>query len=62
VRVPAEGAWQESGGLVSHDEVIIIEVMADGLDHDWWAQYREELRCHFRQKDLVIRALQIERL
>jgi hypothetical protein len=55
-RVPAEGVWREDGGAVTRDEIIILEVMVDELDRDWWAQYREDLRQWFRQEKLLLRA------
>ncbi len=32
---PAEGLWEDEGE-VSRDEIVIFEVMADGLDRGWW--------------------------
>ena len=64
LRAPAQGAWKDDdqGGRVERDEIVIVEVMADSLDRDWWRQYREELRQRFRQEELVVRATQWERL
>lgn len=60
-RSPAEGVWKE-GGEVSHDEIIIFEVMTKNLDRAWWSRYRAELEKRFRQQKLVIRATQMEQL
>lgn len=60
-RSPAEGLWEE-GGERSRDEVIVIEVMSDYLDRDWWRRFRERLERDFRQKEVVVRARQAERL
>jgi hypothetical protein len=60
-RSPAEGVWKD-GGEVSHDEIIIFEVMTEQLDRGWWAQYRAELEQRFRQEELVIRSTEMEQL
>jgi hypothetical protein len=60
-RSPAEGIWEEEGEL-SRDEIIIFEVMAEGLDRRWWADLRRELEGRFRQNEIVIRSREIERL
>lgn len=60
-RSPAEGVWKE-GGEVSHDEIIIFEVMTKYLDRGWWSAYRADLEKRFRQEELIIRATEIEQL
>lgn len=59
---PAAGAWKEDGERTVRDEVVLYELMTDGLDRGWWKGYREELRRRFRQKALVVRALSVESL
>jgi hypothetical protein len=61
-RSPAEGAWREGDGGVTHDEVVVFEVMTDDLDRAWWAEYRDELTRRFRQEELLVRATATERL
>ncbi len=61
-RAPAEGFWKDEEGETSRDDVLIFEVMTEELDRRWWAGYRDELRRHFRQEELVIRATTFERL
>jgi hypothetical protein len=34
-RSPAEGVWREGQGDVSHDEVVIFEVMTGQLNREW---------------------------
>lgn len=58
---PAEGVWREEDG-VERDEIVVVEVMTDGLDRAWWQDYREELRRRFAQDELVVRALGMEML
>jgi hypothetical protein len=56
VRAPAQGLWQDEERVV-RDDVLIHEVMVDGVDRQWWADYRERLRIRFAQDVLVVRAL-----
>lgn len=58
---PAEGSWQ-SEGIVEKDIIVIVEVMTEKLDHDWWSNYRKTLEDRFEQSDVVIRAVHITRL
>jgi hypothetical protein len=60
-RAPAEGLWSE-GGETTRDEIVILEVMTNDLDRDWWRAYRRELEVRFRQDVVVIRAQAIEPL
>ena len=60
-RAPAEGVWRGGGGT-DRDDVVVLEVMADQLDRDWWAAYRRELEARFRQDEIVVRAQGYERL
>jgi hypothetical protein len=62
LRAPAEGVWQTEDGAVSRDEIVIFEVMTGELDRAWWARYRAELACRFRQEELIIRASEVEQL
>jgi len=60
-RAPAQGLWNDDGG-VERDEIVVYEVMADDLDPAWWAAYRTGLAQRFDQKELVVRAQPIELL
>lgn len=65
LRAPAQGAWQAEPGdpaSVDRDDVVIIEVMVDALDRDWWRTCRAALERELRQDEVVIRAHPIERL
>ncbi len=62
VRSPASGAWEDAGGEVQRDEVVLLEVMAPNVDHGWWAGYRQTLEARFEQDEVLIRASAVERL
>jgi hypothetical protein len=60
-RSPAEGFWA-GGEQPARDDIVIVEVMAETLDRDWWRDKRQALERDFRQEEVVIRAQEIERL
>ena len=64
LRSPAQGSWKEKegSGEVDRDEVVMCEVMVEELDRPWWSSYRGRLEARFGQRELVVRAFQLERL
>jgi len=62
VRAPARGVWQADDGTVARDDIVIFEVMADELERDWWKAFRGRLETRFRQEELIVRAMGVERL
>jgi hypothetical protein len=61
-RAPARGRWEDDDGKTAHDDIVVVEVMVDELDRGWWAGYRDELARRFSQQELVVRALDMQRL
>ena len=61
-RTPATGLWEDDGGEVRRDEVVLFEVMSDQLDHGWWKHYRAQLEQRFRQDEVLVRASAVQRL
>lgn len=62
LRSPAVGLWADDSGSIRRDDLAILEVMAQALDHAWWRQYRVQLEQRFRQDEVVMRATSFERL
>ncbi|HEX3666822.1 MAG TPA: hypothetical protein VHU23_16475 [Rhizomicrobium sp.] len=60
-RNPAEGVWKNGNGEKT-DNIVIIEVMTDDLDRDWWRDFRKRLKRELGQEELVVRAEVTERL
>ena len=56
-RNPAEGFWEDSGGDVTHDEVIIVEVLVRDAETGWWEDYKRTLAARFKQETILIRAI-----
>ena len=61
-RSPADGFWEEPGGRVEHDEVVVIEVLVDEAEDDWWSAYKKKLEGRFRQEAILIRAIPCRRI
>jgi hypothetical protein len=61
-RSPATGLWKPTDTEIERDLVIMIEVVVDGFDRDWWARYREQLEQRFGQEEVLARAIAIERI
>ena len=60
-RAPATGEWA-GPGAVERDDIVVYEVMVDGLDRDWWSTYRAALEQRFAQDEIAVRALTAEKL
>ena len=60
-RAPADGVWKGGGG-VERDVLVVLEIMTDKLDKDWWGGFRRRGEALFRQQELVVRATRIDRL
>jgi hypothetical protein len=58
VQAPADGLWKV-GPEESHDEIVIFEVMVEGLDIAGWKARRAELERRFRQERLIIRHMMV---
>jgi hypothetical protein len=60
-RAPAEGRWHDQG-ITTHDDIIVMEVMTDGVDTEWWRAYRKSLETRFKQTVIVVRAQMVSLL
>lgn len=61
-RAPAEGLWEDDGGAVDKDRIVIFEVMDADFDADWWRDYRRELEGKFAQDEVLVRASAVTRV
>jgi hypothetical protein len=57
---PAQGIWVAPGGERAHDDVIMVEVLAEEFDRDWWRAFGERLASRFDQETIHIRAIRAE--
>ncbi len=60
-RAPSEGRWQ-SEGTTQHDDIIMMEVMTDGVDTEWWRGYRKSLETSIKKTIVVVRAQMVSLL
>jgi hypothetical protein len=61
MRAPAQGS-DDKNGKIQHDDIVIIEVMTQTLDKNWWTSYRHQLEQSFSQNEIVIRASAMTKL
>jgi hypothetical protein len=60
---PALGLWKDdTRGTTRRDSMILVEVMTERLDRNWWRRYRAHLERTFRQEAIVARALRFSAL
>ena len=59
-RAPADGTSEEPSGATRREGVVIIEVLCDALDRQWWEGCAASLAARFRQRELVVGALSFE--
>lgn len=57
LRSPAQGLWTASDGHVERDEMVMVEVLVEHFDRDWWKAYAARLAARFHQESIHIRAL-----
>ncbi len=62
LRSPAVGIWKENEAELSHDEVVMFEVISSELDEEWWTAYRIELQKKFSQDELLVWASKVTKL
>ena len=61
IRAPAEGRWH-TGARTEQDDIAVIEVMTDDVDHAYWADLRARLEKALAQEQIVIRRQPLELL
>ena len=58
---PATGLWKpDDAETIERDQVIMVEVVVEVFDREWWATYREQLETRFDQEVVHARALAME--
>jgi hypothetical protein len=60
VRSPAKGFWTAPTGAVERDDVVMVEVVAETFDRQWWRDYAAVLAERFAQDEIHVRATPIE--
>lgn len=58
---PAEGEWAADDGG-AHEDIVVIEVMAEALDRGFWQRLRQRLEAELCQKEILIRVSPIMKI
>jgi hypothetical protein len=61
-RSPATGLWKRDDDAIERDQVIMVEVVVEAFDRDWWTNYREQLERRFGQEEVHARVLPMEQI
>jgi len=60
LRSPAQGLWVAPDGHAEADDVVIVEVVAETFERNWWRAYRRQLAERFAQKEIHVRSIAVE--
>jgi hypothetical protein len=60
VRSPAKGLWTAPDGHTEADDVVMVEVVTDTFDREWWRSYAKLLARRFSQETIHLRSLAVE--
>ena len=62
LRSPAKGLWTAPDGHTEYDDVVMVEVVTDSFDRDWWRTYAATLAERFGQESIHVRAVPVDML
>ena len=60
IRSPAKGLWTAPDGHTEADDVVMVEVVTEQFDKEWWRRYRATLAHRFGQEAIHVRAMHVE--
>ena len=62
LRSPAKGLWTAPDGHTEQDDVVMVEVVTDSFDRDWWRTYAATLAARFGQDSIHVRSVPVDLL
>lgn len=62
LRSPAKGIWTAPDGHTEQDDVVMVEIVTDHFDREWWRAYSTVLSTRFVQDVMHVRAMAVELL
>jgi hypothetical protein len=62
LRSPAKGLWTAPDGHTEQDDVVMVEIVTDSFDRDWWRTYAATLAERFAQDSIHVRAVRVDML
>jgi hypothetical protein len=60
LHAPAEGLWHVAGEAAERDDIVVLEVMTDHFDRDFWRALKTRLEAQLTQSEIVVRAQAID--
>lgn len=60
-RAPAKGVWRHNGQHQT-DDIVVVEVMTEVLNRNWWRAFRQRLEILLRQQVVVMRAHEFQEI
>lgn len=62
-RSPGTGLWKrDEDDTIERDQVIMVEVVVETFDREWWTAYRGQLEQRFGQEEVHARVLPMEQI
>jgi hypothetical protein len=62
LRSPGQGNWIAPSGRADQDDIVMVEVVTETFDREWWRSYASALARRFHQDAIHLRAIPIELL
>ncbi len=62
LRSPGQGNWIAPSGRADQDDIVMVEVVTEVFDREWWRGYARVLAARFHQDTIHLRAIPIELL
>ncbi|MEO8483909.1 MAG: hypothetical protein ABI634_16990 [Acidobacteriota bacterium] len=60
LRSPGQGNWIAPSGRADQDDIVMVEVVTDTFDREWWRGYSQVLARRFHQDAIHLRAIPVE--
>ena len=62
LRSPAKGSWTAPDGRTEEDDVVMVEIVTETFDREWWRAYAATLAARFDQESIHVRAVPVDML
>ena len=62
LRSPGQGNWIAPSGRADQDDIVMVEVVTETFNREWWRRYARILTRRFHQDTIHLRAIPIELL
>lgn len=62
VRAPGKGQWRPTSEKTVYDDLVIVEVITEFINKEWWTEYRKKLASIVHQDKILITVNDIDLL